>query len=439
MGETRHLVFANCLTQRRLHPQSWPTLMAGFLALQVTDQRALAAPDGPLSNYAAARREADQIADPHEKAVLSTLLDALEDESHFASAPMARLWSAYGALLETRGEWALAVHIYETILEHVWKSTTPSDLGTVFLQLGLCYRALDRVASATNVATRRLAVRSVDPFETPPPHLTPHPLPPGHREFVAARHTFSQMAIAARKAGDRATLARALHYRAKVEMATQHWTRGACLCAESIRTDRRNGMVGQESAFIELGHALQQCHAREAAKDAYAVVVVIGITVEVRATAVIHLIRFAREDHDWKAFRRYAKRTTTLTPLARSTAIALYRELAAGRATFRQAMTDRDLYHLLYRLGASLNDRAPDPPAHLDSPRASSTAMRRRVAPCLQPIMDDLRVWRIAAEERHLPCAPTLRPHRGAHDQRDGTFICAAKAPPGDPAPHDAN
>jgi tetratricopeptide (TPR) repeat protein len=295
-----HPIMPNPALADSAHQRS---LKAGWLVLRLLDRGNRAT----LKELAAVRRAIDAIADERLRDVLQKLTEALPERASDETASVPALLFGYGLLLETMGEWSLAVDVYETACRYALGSEDRRGLPLVYSRLGFCHRQLEHLAAASQAYThgRALAQAAGDMAAELRLRNGEGALALHRGDFAGAIGIFEAVMRDARDGGYRDAFARASHDRGHVALMQDADEQAARYFATAFQAYAAPS--DRERALEDLASALSRLGARDAARDAFLIAEATAIERETRAQAAINLLRLAAEDGDELGFESHRR------------------------------------------------------------------------------------------------------------------------------------
>lgn len=158
----RHLPFFEEIANRAEGDPEWHAATAGLVVLRLVER--CLEEGAPLSRHEdgwavrSVRAAIEEMsAGTPIRTILGRVLFAVEERRpniHVLLTPL----MGYGQALEYEAKWALAVDVYNTVLEHLHPMEDADAIIAVQLRLGLCYRRLNRIEDATGAYTSVAAI-----------------------------------------------------------------------------------------------------------------------------------------------------------------------------------------------------------------------------------------------------------------------------------------
>jgi len=409
---SRHPRFSQRLAELR-RPRSVQGFIieAGELVLDLVDQRSVHTliPE----HFAHAKLVVDRLLDDPTGVVLRDLIHALQSDASCASVSQSLL--AYGEALEGMGEWILAIDVYETALRSVRRPMAPADLALFFLRVGLCHRRLNDTRAAFEVYGRGYVYlrRQGDRVAAFRLRAARADLTLQHGPLCTAIHRLDGLLRRAVLTGDEDLIAQARHYRGRGAIVEGDPLMGALLCAKAFqRYNVTRSTVLLEQVRDDLGQALRGCGERDAARDAFIVNAIRASQLEMRASAICHLLQFAIEDNNRPDFVRYSRDIWRLTEWPLPLQIECYRLLLEGYEIFGDRVRARRARATLAHLESNQAVARDSEVAVILPPRAFVASEDE--AGRLLAILTDLQTERNAAQAVAKP--PTrIATHRRKH------------------------
>jgi tetratricopeptide (TPR) repeat protein len=308
-------------------------IQAGLLTLRLLDRwfTRTGATHGPtFREVVLVRRAIDAVSDDRMRDVLFKLTEVLREYSSEEVASVPTLLFGYGLLLETLGEWTLAIDVYETACQYAVEAEDRRGLPLVYGRLAFCHRQLGQIEDAARAYQegRALARAAGDRgaelrLRNGEGHLALHR---GHVSEAIA--IFETVMREAREGGHRDAFARASHDRGHVALMQDEDEEAATYFSTALDACVEAGQ--RERVLQDLACALSRLGARDAARDAFLIAEATGVERETRAQAAINLLRLAAEDGDELGFEHHRRAVGDPTQLSARLQAELHWRLADG-------------------------------------------------------------------------------------------------------------
>jgi tetratricopeptide (TPR) repeat protein len=326
----------------------WHELVAGLVTLRLVDRwvvREATERDITAREHLEVRRAIAAVRDVRVRNVLVQLLQATR-ETEADAASLSVLLLSYAGLLEQSAEWRAAIDVYQTSRRHSLDADR-SGLPLIYGRIGFCHRQLGELAAAGSAYEdgRRLAEEL---------GLSSAALNLRNCEGVLALHRGNIPEAArildgvieqAASADHRQVFASASHDRGAVAIKQGEYTVAAIYFDKALRG--YDDHVRKERALEDLADALYLLGAHDSARDAFLINSVAAVQADVRAHAVICLMRLAIDQGDELMFETYRNSALDLESLSSHMQAQLHRQLAIGYAAFDRQSKARDHYRAL--------------------------------------------------------------------------------------------
>jgi tetratricopeptide (TPR) repeat protein len=333
----RHLPFFEEISRHEESEAEWKAATAGLVVLRLVDAwmeegvQVIRGDDWTIRSVRTAVSEVD--VHGNLRAILSVILDVMENGVGVGMNLLAPRLMAYGQFLEYEARWALAEDVYATIIAHTDPVQEADAATRAHLRRGFClrhvgdlvesmaaYRSAGRIAETADDMEGVLRAR-VGEAKT---NLVRGNLPLAESMLdetigQAARHNL--LAVRSMALHDRAAVA---GERGDYELAVKL----AYEALESTQSPRdRDRILGDiANAFYRLG-------VRSAARDAFVILAATAQEQYPRWQATLHLMDVAAGDGDEMLFEHY-RRTLDVSQLPPSLAVQYWIESGKGSDRF---------------------------------------------------------------------------------------------------------
>ncbi|MES2176244.1 MAG: tetratricopeptide repeat protein [Gemmatimonadota bacterium] len=345
MGATqqpvKHLIFIERIASLQDGVASSTSARAGLLALRLVDTwmraGAMALSDNTQLERSTRRELAEMPGVSAIRGALENLLDAMRGAAETDRRPAGIALVEYGAALQRAGEWALALDVYDTIIEHLDVADNSHVVVDAMNRRGACLRDLGRIDEAalsyndaTELARRGASVRGQLEARIGLGKLAylRGNLPLGERMLTDTARLAEESSL-----GDVRSVA--LHELAAVSFARGQYHAalrfGYAALQGATELSLRERILGDlASSFVMLG-------VRAAARDAFLILAFTAEENVLRSACMINLMELAAADGNRVEFDDYRRR---LTGADLSPAFRTQFELHAGRSY--QMLGERD-------------------------------------------------------------------------------------------------
>lgn len=310
-GGIQHMPYFEALSEMEEDTPEWRSTSAGLVTLRLFDKWVTDDASAVAADLWTTRAVRDAIAeiqlwDPI-RAVLTSMVDAMERSLEIRMAVIAPRLMAYGRSLEFEGKWPLAADVYRTVLSHTHPVDDAEIVVSSNMRLGACLRLLAQweeaeeayitageVAELTgdvmNVLRSRIAEANVA--------MDRGNLPEAESILDETLHQASGPELAEVRALALQDRAHVAHLRGDYELSIRMAYEALSGLKGSTARDR--ALAGLATSFAELG-------VRSAARDAYLILAATAQEQYVRWAAIINLMEIAGLDQMEPAFEQYRK------------------------------------------------------------------------------------------------------------------------------------
>jgi tetratricopeptide (TPR) repeat protein len=393
-----HLAFFERLGELRGDTPRQRAIKAGLLSLRLLD-RWLTRVDRhrrpTFHEFVLVRRAIDAVSDERMHDVLYKLTDVLREFATGEGGSVPTLLFGYGLLLETMGEWAVAVDVYETACQYVTDESDRHGLPLVYCRLAFCHRQLGQVdkaavalehgltfARAAGDMAAELRLRNGEGY------LALHR---GHRREASA--IFDAVMRDARAGGYRDAFARASHDRGHVALMEDADEQAASYFSTALEAYAEP--VQREQALEDLAYVLSRLGARDAARDALLIAEATAVEHDTRAKAAINLLRLAAEDGDEIGFEHHRRAVGDPARLPARLQAELHWRLADGYGLLGLGARAVEHYRIMGEIAGA--HRLNEYTYIAEAGRRGLRSLSRRPAPVpasLAAVVDDLKARR---------------------------------------------
>ena len=310
-GKMRHLTFFETLASENEGSDQWRAASAGLVVLRLFDswsgRRAFRLPRQTWE-FSAVRETIAQIDQRNSmRALLTSVIDAMELAPAVGVSTVAPRLLAYGRALQYEAKWSLAADVYRTVIESMNPEVEPELVVTANLQLGTCLRMLAEWSGATaaHSAAGEIAAMRGDIANVLRARLSEAKVAVERGNLPRADDILSEAAERACREGlaeikaiamlDRANIA---HRRKEYEAAIRLGYQVLPSLPEGSLRDR--ALIDLAGSFLELG-------IRSAARDAYLIIAATAQEQYLRWVATINLMEVAAIDMNEPSFEQYRR------------------------------------------------------------------------------------------------------------------------------------
>lgn len=332
----KHLAFFEELATSEESDASWPAVSAGLVVLRLIDawvEDGAAVVPGDAWGVRAVRAAIDDI--PRERpvrAILGSIVDALERAAPGDMHALAPRLIAYARTLEFDGRWNLAADVYRTVIEHAHPIEDADFAIDSHAQLGMCLRQLGELDAADEAYRTASAIAGAasDKVGVLRGRLGEGKVAIARGNLPRAEAILDETIEAAEGSAMRAVRVSARHDRAMVaglrgdfEGAIQFAY--SALAEAELPAERDRILADIGAAFMELG-------VYTAASDAFVVLAKSAHEQYVRWTARLNLLDIAQRTSAQPLFERHRRE---LAGAALPPMLSAHYELYVGQGQLR--------------------------------------------------------------------------------------------------------
>lgn len=336
----RHLAFFEELATSEESDSAWPAVSAGLVVLRLIDawvEDGKAIVPGDAWGVRAVRAAIEDIPrDRPVRAILGSIVDALERAEPNDMHALAPRLIAYARALEFDARWSLAADVYRTVIAHAHPTEDTDFAIDAHVQLGMCLRQLGDLTAADEAyrTASAVAASASDEVGVLRGRLGEGKVAIARGNLPRAEAILDEAIEAAEGAGMRAVRVSARHDRAMVaglrgdfELAIQFAY--SALADAELPAERDRILADIGAAFMELG-------VYTSASDAFVVLARAAQEQYVRWTAKLNLLDIAQKTGAQPLFERY-RRDLAAAPLPPMLAAHYELYLGQGQLRFGQA------------------------------------------------------------------------------------------------------
>lgn len=393
-----HLAFFKRLGELRGDTPQQRAIKAGLLAMRLVDRWLMRAnPERRPSfrEFVLVRRAIDRVSDERMHEVLYKLTDIMREFAAGESGSAPTLLFGYGLLLETMGEWPIAIDVYETACLYVTDDSDRRGLPLVYCRLAFCHRQLGQVdeAAAAYEQARTFARAAGDTaaelrIRNGEGYLALH-----RGNMREASAIFDALMRDAHDGGYRDAFARASHDRGHVALMQDADEQAAGYFSTALEAYAEPAQ--RERALEDLAYVLSRLGARDAARDALLIAEATAGERDIRARAAINLLRLAAEDGDEIGFEHHRRVVGDPTQLPARLQAELHWRLADGYRLLGLGARSVEHYRIMGEIAGE--HRLNEYTYLAEAGRRGFKSPSRRPAPVpesLTAVVDDLRARR---------------------------------------------
>lgn len=337
-----HLPFFEALASAEEGTSDWRLTSAGLVTLRLFDAWIVEGPSVVAADawgLHAVRDAIDAIdAGSSCKAILSSIIDAMENAESVRVPLVAPRLLAYGRALQFDGRFPMAADVHATVLAHAHPVEEADLVITASMQMGGCLRAMaewdDALASFSRASS--VAAMSGDIVTVLRARIAEANVTMERGNVPRAQILLDETIREASARNLRDIRSRARHARAAVAIRRQEFEHGIRLAYEALSessepSERDRILSDIAAAFYELG-------VRGAARDAYLVLAATAQEQYFRWIATINLLECAAADGREPVFEQYRRELAT-APLPPTLTCQYYFYVGEGYRLF--AHTDQ--------------------------------------------------------------------------------------------------
>ena len=306
-----HLPFFEALARADEGSSEWCLTSAGLVTLRLFDAWVVEGPSVVAADawgLRAVREVVDGLQSPSNmKAILTTIVDAMEASAGVRVPVVAPRLLAYGRALQFEGAFALAADVHATVLAHAHPIDEADLVIAASMQLGVCLRAIPDWDGAASSFARASDVASMsgDIVSVLRARIYEANMAMDRGNIPKAQTILDETIASATASGLTDVRARALHSRAVVAMKRGEFEHGIRLAYDALRdqtqpSERDRVLSDIATAFYDLGM-------RSAARDAYLILAATAQEQYQRWIATINLMECAAADGREPIFEQYRR------------------------------------------------------------------------------------------------------------------------------------
>jgi tetratricopeptide (TPR) repeat protein len=307
----KHLAFFEELANLDESDPAFRAVSAGLVVLRLVDAWIEEGPRTVTADSWGVRavRTIVEEADPGTpvRAILESIVDALDEASVVDMHAVAPRLMAYGHALDYEARWTLAADVYQTLIGHT-HPLEDSDVAIVaHLQLAVCLRMLGDTEAAAESYRRagQIAEAVGDMMGVLRARI-------GDAKIAIARgnlpHADGILADTAERAAELSLTnvrSMALHDRASIAVERGQYEQAIRFAYDAL--DGTNNERERDRVLADIAGAFYKLGVRSAARDAYVVLAATGQEQYQRWVAVLNLLEIAADDGQEPVFERYRR------------------------------------------------------------------------------------------------------------------------------------
>jgi tetratricopeptide (TPR) repeat protein len=305
-----HLPFFEALARTQEGSPEWRLTSAGLVTLRLFDAWVVEGPSVVAADawgLRAVHEAIDAVDAAPSKAILSSIVEAMEDAGNVRIALVAPRLLAYARALQFEGRWVLAADVHETVVAHAHPVEEADIVIAANMQLGACFRTLARWEEATAAFARAgcAAAMTSDIVGVLRARIAEAKVAIERGNLPYAQSILEDTTREAEANRLREVRSMALHDRADIAHRRGQYDLAVTLGYEALEgyTDplSRDRVLGDIAvAFFELG-------LRTAARDAYLILAATAQDQHSRWVATINLMECAAADGREPMFEQYRR------------------------------------------------------------------------------------------------------------------------------------
>jgi len=307
----RHSAFVEALESGTEGDSDWTAKNAGLVVLRLVDAWLTSAGDAPeLSVWGMkGARSAIEAVSPSQvvRAILSGVVDSIEQTGGADARKLAPRLLAYGRCLDHDGHWKLAIDVYRTILGWQPPALDADMVIDAQMRLAHCYRVESRYdeAAIAYAAAKRVARSSGDQMKELHARVGEGTLAVARGNLPLAESILDEAIAASTLAGFGEVRSIALHGRAFVANARRHYEDAARFAYDALSAT--HSLTARDRILTDLALSLTQTGALDAARDAFLVVAATAQEQYVRWVAMVNLMEVGALQTNEPLFERYRR------------------------------------------------------------------------------------------------------------------------------------
>lgn len=336
-SKLNHLPFFDALARAEEGSADWRLTSAGLVTLRLFDAWLIEGPSVVAADawgLRAVRESIDAIdAGSPAKAILTSLVDAMEGAPLVRIVLVAPRLLAYGRSLQLDGRFELAADVHRTVLAHAHPVEEADIVIAVSIQLGVCLRATADWDEAAASYTRAACVAAMtgDMMSLLRARIAEANMAMDRGNFPKAQEVLDETIADATANGLLDVRARALHARAVVAIHRHEPELAVQLAYDALR-DQADA-AERDRILSDIGVAFFDLGMRSAARDAYLILAATAQAQYSRWVAMINLIECAAADGREPVFEQY-RRELSSEALPSTLAVHYYYYVGEGYRLF---------------------------------------------------------------------------------------------------------
>jgi tetratricopeptide (TPR) repeat protein len=343
----RHLGFFEELAALDETDADWRSVSAGLVVLRLVDAWMEEGPQAVTADawgLRAVRAAIEEIGDgAPARALLASVVDAIEDAAVADMSAVAPRLLAYGRALEYDARYALAADVYRAVIAHTHPVEESDIAVTAHIQLGVCLRTSGNRAAAADAyrVAGEIAHAANDIVGVLRARIGDAKIAIERGNLPRAEQLLDETIVEATRHGLDDARSRALHDRAGVAFFRGEYELSVKFAYDAMKSttnpaERDRILTDLATAFVRLG-------VLSAARDAYLVLTVTAQEQWTRWLATINLMEIAARSNSETLFERYRRELAeaSLPPM-----LAVDYHLQAGEGYQRLGRIDLACGHL---------------------------------------------------------------------------------------------
>lgn len=307
----RHIAFFEELAALDESDAEWRSVTAGLVVLRLVDawiEEGAHCTTADAWGLRAVRAAIEEMpAGAPARAILGSVIDAMEESAVPDMSAVAPRLIAYGASLEYDARYALAADVYRAVIAHAHPVEESDIATTAHIQLAICLRIMgnrNAAAEAYGMASQ-IAEAAGDMVGVLRARLGDATIAMERGNLPRAEQLLDQAIVDSERPGLEDVHARALHERAGVAFFRKDYEQSIRFAYEAMRV--ATSPAGRDRILSDLATAFMRLGVLSAARDAYLVLVATAQEQFTRWTATMNLMEIASRDGAETVFERYRR------------------------------------------------------------------------------------------------------------------------------------
>jgi tetratricopeptide (TPR) repeat protein len=352
----RHIAFFEELAALDESDAEWRSVTAGLVVLRLVDawmEEGAHCTTADAWGLRAVRAAIEEMASgAPARAILSSVVDAMEESAVPEMSAIAPRLLAYGKSLEYDARYSLAADVYRAVISHTHPVEESDIATTAHLQLAACLRIMGNRSAAAAEAyamASQIAEAANDMVGVLRARLGDAMIAMERGNLPRAEQLLDQAIADSARPGLEDVRARALHDRAGVAFFRKDYEQSIRFAYEALHV--ATNPAGRDRILGDLATAFMRLGVLTAARDAYLVLSATAQEQFTRWTATMNLMEIASHDGAETLFERY-RRELDGAPLPPFVAAEYY--IQAGEGYQRLGRTEQGCAYLHKALSVAM-------------------------------------------------------------------------------------